>query len=376
MKLAALILLCAAPLWADFAAEPVLDLIAGRIEREPAAHWQAMHDRARGWTDETRFDRELEMARALDQLNRHKQALDLIEPWTGMPLSGSQQRELSEVRILVALHACWRGGVEGYDANICLLIAREAAGVLGFADTPLTPAQQVMLRVVKWFTDAKPAESDSLLRDFFNLRFTSGHTVEAPTGELARLELAAAEQGLLDLLRLHPLWENVDTFHTLNLVYAVEGRQVMAFYTRLRVQDLLRQGGQSRVPGATGNPSLTTKDMVTDSERAMATTQFNARRDYAKRWLSARESYAATRAYQSDFWADFKVPAFEAPSFDPPAAPPAAPAPAQAEAEPGQGASLPMALGALWVLLVLLAVGFAVKSRIPDEKPPADGDKA
>jgi hypothetical protein len=359
-------------------------VISGRVGRMPAAYHAAMLDRARAnqLLDGSTANA-LAAARALDQLNRQEEAIATLT----FVLASAPDDQEAEIRALLTqlyIHLWWRGGSGSLSPDECL----KAAGTQVHAH----PQAAYLSKFLDWAISSEKADSKVLLRDYFGLRLMGNKLAVSATTQLHDAGLDDAPRVLLDLIKLHPVWENFDTFHTLSLAWVADGRQPAAHFARLRAWELHAAGEKSRLPGIAAvtdirrvtvlhlfrDPSYIEKLPVDEPYRNRMRTWFDAQRAYTKKWLAARDAYAVTAALDADaFRSGFKAPAADLPpmpfpDIEPAAAPAVAgdqpqSADAAAQPDPEEKQSLPWIM--IGGLLLLLSFGF-VTHRFMVRKEP------
>lgn len=378
-------LVCAPQIWAccptdkdDFADEvedeSVLDVVTGKIERPIPEYWEAKFDAVQN-SDLPALDKDIALAKIEDQLNRQDNALERIVKLLDDPtLDAETKLRLYRLRAEFAMNLWWMDGKRPYTPEVCLMIALDGAG--------MQPDAKYLKLITAWARDAK-LEPDSLyVPDFFGLRYATNKSADHDTGELRKRGLEDAEQYLLDRMRKHSAWENFDVIYTLSMLYVVQGKQNLAYFTRLRAWELHESGVRSRVEGGenvtdikplTILRQLTTGELkpvkvVDDENQKMINEQFSARRAYTKAWKQARAAYAAEQlrnnvsALGVDFWSGFTPPKSEIPALLADAATVAEiPPEADQDAEETSHSRTWITLAVLFVLLVL---GGVTKARI------------
>ncbi|MCB9934743.1 MAG: hypothetical protein H6840_03540 [Planctomycetes bacterium] len=351
MRMVILLLLLASPLaaccpvdkdsLADEADESLLDIVAGRIERDPFSNLRS------------RLQAEPEAALA----------------------TGAEQRSR------LALTLWWLGGAGEYTPERCLEIAGEAAQDL--------PDSAVYKALVSWAQLKERADQGSFLPDFLSLRYAPNKTADTDTGELQRRGLANAEHILLELLQLDEAWENFDTLYALSMIYVVQGRQNLAHYARMRAWEMHAQGQPSRVPGAAeiGDIKpltivrqlrvevLVPVKLVSDENQTLIEAQYHARRAYALAWQQARAEYVKAHPQNTtSYWAGFTAPESKFPPLRAAAAKADQPAPdgstpvKRNSPQPESAEPAPSSRNQTWItmglLLVVLVLGFLARARI------------
>jgi hypothetical protein len=353
-------------LLAESGDEKLLDLIAGRIERETPEFWQAqaMH--------ESPVDR----ASAEAGVGNYVAALRQLEPVVS-------NTTIEALRTRCALALWWQGGSEEYPAADCLKMAKQASTQL--------PEAALFAHIIRWAEKGERADASSFLPDFFDLRYSTNKSAATDTGELKRLKLEGAEAFLLALIREDAVWENFDVFYAMSMIYVCSGRQNLAHYTRRRAWELHESGKHSRVPGApqiadirpltvfrqTIGGVLTAVKVMSDENRGIIDTQYEARRAYAIEWLRARQDFAKQQlgagrsATDTTFWTTFvpppaSIPPLKAAATVPDETPMKTPGTAAEDkpaAETGKPSRAKMWI-TLSVLLVILILGGLAKVRI------------
>jgi len=324
------------------------DIIAGRIDRQTPQWHEAMIERGlrAEITGDPVTDR-LRAAASLDQLNRQPEAIDLLLSTIEQLTPAQAQRARAQV-VQSAMHHWWNGGTEQLPAERALQIAREHNEQL--------PNNALMTHIIDWADKLEPADERRMLPDFFTLRLAGNKVAIEDNNQLELRGVKGAAEFLLHLLRLHPAWENFDTYYTLSVVWAVDGKQTLAHYARARAWLMHNNGQFSRSPGADEftdirpltlirarrGPALTDVTPVTMDYRAEIQAWLLQVRRYAMAWNRARDEYAQARlegtaADAPDFWADFTPPPRDLP--DPPV--PAPPRPDEANVVVDAPASAP-----------------------------------
>ncbi|MCB9894283.1 MAG: hypothetical protein H6839_07535 [Planctomycetes bacterium] len=369
----------------------LLNLIAGCVERATPEYWQATLE-ALEQPGMPAPLRSMEAARAHAALGDWSAALKDIEKAAGMELGAQTRLEVADLQCRLALTAWWYGGAEGYSPDACLRIAESASAGLTH--------QKIYAGIIRWASITQPADPDTYLPDFFDLRYFSNKSESKDNGALAERGLGDAEQVLIGLLKFDPIWENFDTIFTLSMVYVVTGRQNLASYTRLRAWEMHENGQRSRVPGASEIDDIKPMTLfrqqmagvlvpvrvVNEDYRAVIEQQYKARRAYAQQWLDARGTYARSQldsgvaADAPGFWSGFKAPDVQFPSMAKPQ--PELPAQAEAASAPPLETSKPAEEPAeadksrlsTWIMLGalvgILVIGAIAKSRVDASSPP------
>ncbi|MBK8206020.1 MAG: hypothetical protein IPK87_04395 [Planctomycetes bacterium] len=370
-----------------------LDTVAGRIERQPAAYYETRLDKAlRETLPGGRVHNLVVAAQCLDQLNRQEEAIAMLRPLLDEVLPAAERTSVRGLLALMFTNLWWQGGTTHISPSVCIAEARiHNAGL---------PRSHFLDAILGWAEKTDPAEMGGMLADMFGLRHAGLKTALTTNGQLRDRGLEGAADVLLAMIRLHPLWENFDTFYTLSLAWAVDGRQALAHMARLRAWELHAQGKLSRVPNiesVTDIKAITVarqptmgvmKDMtpLEPKYRAALDECYAAYREYGNAWQAARRDYVAntlaagTAGDDPAFWAGFKVPRPSLPALPRPelipAPKPIETAPAVKETtnedataeseEPDNGTST-------WIMVIallsLLAVGFFVNSRTSPKEP-------
>lgn len=370
-----------------------LDTIAGRVERQPAAYYETRLDKSlRESLPGGRIHNLMVAAHCLDQLNRQEEAIAMLRPLLDEILPAAERTSVRGLLALMFTNLWWQGGTTHISTSVCIAEARlHNAGL---------PKSHFLDAILAWAEKTDPAEMGGMLADMFSLRHAGLKTALTNNGQLRDRGLEGAADMLLAMIRLHPLWENFDTFYTLSLAWAVDGRQSLAHMARLRAWELHAQGKTSRVPGIESvtdikvitvarQPTLGVMKDMTPLEpkyRAALEECYAAYREYGNAWQNARRDYIAntlaegTAGDDPAFWAGFKAPKPSLPALPRPelipAPQPPEPAPAvnekttddaaDATEEPDNGTST-------WIMVIallsLLAVGFFVNSRTSPKAP-------
>jgi hypothetical protein len=365
--------------WTDAVA-----VISGRVERMPAAYYAAMLDRARAnELPGGPVANALAAANALDQLNQQDEAIDTLIP----VLASAPDAEEAKIRALLTqlyIHLWWRGGSGSASPDECL----KRAGIQVYAH----PQAAYLSKFLDWAVSIDKADPNVLLPDYFGLRLMGNKLAVSATTQLHDAGLDDTPRVLLDLIKLHPVWENFDTFHTLSLAWVADGRQPAAHFARLRAWELHAAGRKSRLPGIEAvtdirrvtvlhlfrDPSYVEKLPVDEPYRNRMRTWFDAQRAYTKKWTTARDAYAKTAATDTEaFWAGFNAPTPDLPPMPYPdtepgaaattAAPPPTAEPQVSQAEPEDANATPWIL--IGGLLALLSLGFVTHRFVVRKEP-------
>lgn len=353
MRTVLLLILLASPVYAccpvdrhtlaDEADEALLDVIAGKVERDPFSDLRVRL---------------------------------LKDP------AGTLDTD-AETRTRLALTLWWLGGAAEFTPERCL---QEAAT----ATKELADAAEYE-GIIRWAKLQQRADPDSFLPDFFDLRYATGKTADTDTGALKQRGLDNAEGILLELLKLDPAWENFDSIYALSMVYMVQGRQNLAQYTRKRAWEMHEAGQYSRVPGAAAiadikpltivrqprADTLVPVKLVSEENDAVINTQYSARRAYAMEWNTARDEalrqFLASGSAQA-IWPGFTPP----PAHIPPLrqqSQPETPA-VEPDAKPNESHAAeppPKSRTQTWIMLgvlgLMLALGALAKSRAARGEP-------
>lgn len=379
-----IILLCAPAIHAccptdrdDFADEvedeSVLDLIMGQVDRPAPEFWRERQLRIEK-SGLAPVEKDIELARVEDQLNQQDQALTRLERRLEDPkLDETARSAVHAVRAEIALNLWWMGGSDRISQELCLLIALDGFGAQTDA--------RYMKMVATWARDASVDQDSLYIPDFFGLRFATNKSADRDTGELRKRGLEDAEEWLLQRIRHHGAWENFDVIYSLSMLYVVQGRQNLAYFTRLRAWDLHAQGNQSKARGIENIPDikpltilrqitageLKPVKVVDDENQQVIIEQYTARKEYTRSWKQARAAYAASRLaagvspLDGAFWSTFSPPPSQVPPLNPPKAPPTT----DAQETTQDSAEV---TGKTWVmlgiLLVLLVLGGITKARL------------
>lgn len=350
----------------------VLDVIAGRIERQPALHWNARLAEQQSTP--------LQVAEALTSLGRQEEAWAALDKAFAGGTSEAERAAVARMYMRVGWDAWWAGGQgELTQARALELVAEHSKKL---------PPNPVLDRLLRWAGKREAAQADGMLHDMLELRMAADKTIGSSNDQLQEMGLPNADGALMSLILLSPAWENFDTLYALSLAYCVQGRQHLAYYTRLRAWELYATTGTKvpdvdvvsdyrllTVPRQTHAGALKEVLTVSGEQKELTESEFKARREYADSWLAARAAYIDARAgtavspLAADYWAAFTPPKFTPPgrplpaSFADAAREPAinavaVPAPSKPEA-PARSANIGIGLwlvggGAILVLLSLL----------------------
>jgi hypothetical protein len=205
------------------------------------------------------------------------------------------------------------------------------------------------------------------------------------------MDLAGVPDFLAYLLKLHTAWENLDTYHTLSLTLAVMGRQHLAHLARLRAFEFLDQQQTTRlsvahnvgdlralmIPRQYKADALVEIPTLSDVTKQQIAAELASRREDARRWLAARESFALKKLAEgkspggdASFWQDFVYRHAVAPVA---AATRAANAPAADSEKAGMDTTVIVAAAcsAVVVVVAMTSVRRRRKPTAPEKSPRA-----
>jgi len=295
----------------------ILDVLSGRVERLPAMVYRLQLEAARRamQAEPDNFEHAHRAAEAHDMLGEQREGLRLLDGFPPDQLSVAQRalRDGLKARLLLHKWLAESGASQG--------LAEQAQIAFNTA-----PANALMARILEWANRRPAVAADEMLPDYFGLRLAPNKTALTDNEQLKNMGLAGAPQFLVWLIGLHPVWENVDTFHALSLALAVAGKQHLAHFARLRVHELLEQGRNSRVqippdvrdvralliPRNLRTGVLAEIPTLSDDTKKRIAAEFASHREFARRWHAAREAFALKKLDEGKspdtdaaFWQDF-----------------------------------------------------------------------
>lgn len=363
----------------------VLETLSGRVERQRPEYYEARL--AKALSNELPGDEAQNMlaaAVAYDHLNMQDDAIRLLRDFlTGKPSREMEQRANGQL-VAAYLHLWWRGGSELHPPEVCLEEALKRVDNL--------PQSGIIRHILNWAAGDAKAQPKSLLPDMFGLRHAGNKIGITSNHQLRERGLESAAQVMLNLIDRHPAWENFDTYYALSLIWAVDGRQPLAHFARLRAWELREAGRKSRVPGVDeienirgvtvmhrlrGQALIETLPVEPVYQQRIADT-FAAYRRYADRWSAARADHApGVPADDPAFWATFEAPQPDLPPLPRPDPPQPAIETAEDTAAPAEENELAETGKQPWPWLaglgVLMALGFFFQRRL-GRKPPEQTD--
>lgn len=352
----------------------ILDAIAGKFERMP-----------KRW-----YEMELEAVRRSgtpDALGREMLALDQLERW--IFIVGSNATDPSRMADIEKWrpHFLFQWALLGTDVD-----GKPTTDNAPPEAIPATPGEaRFKALMLKWAAERPLVNADEMLPDYFGLRLASSKTAIVDNDQLDTLKLRGVIEFLLDLLKANPAWENVDTYYALSLALAVDGKQHLAHFARLRVLELLGEGKATRLPLAQGvsdiAPLLYARQLqlgklveirtLDDPQKQHCAQEYTYRRAFAKLWLAERETFITKRLDagrlpdEPDFWQGF-IPRVYTPNIPPPVAAPPVPLPAAEPETPAAPASEPQEVSSRWVtggaagagaVVILMLMHFSRRKR-------------
>jgi hypothetical protein len=371
-----------------------LEIITGRIQRQTPGYYEARLQKAlKNQLPGGHTRNMLEAARACDQLNRQEEAIAFVLPLLDEPLSDIERNEARSLLVQLNIHRWWLSGTDAALAATCVEAARKSNVGL--------PNGRFIDRFLRWADTQEQADPKAMLADFLDLRLAGNKLEITKNTQLRDKGLEGAPAALLALLVLHPVWDNFDTYYALSLAWAVDGYQPLAHFARLRAWELHEQGRKSRLPGVDEIDNIRSVTVVRELKDARTKTLveklpldkvyeqriaecFEGYRDYAKRWLVARDDYlrnmpiAGLDADDAAMWDAFAPSLGALPPLPRPDLQPAAQVekPVTADVTPAITDAEPAAEERSWTpwmliggLLVLLSLGF-VTSRVIARKEP------
>lgn len=295
----------------------MLDLVSGRIERLPARYYEqqletALKDMKASPAD---FEAVCRAAEAYDMLSRQRDGLAMLDEFPSDKLDVSQRavRDGLKARLYIHLWLIEIDPVPG-TAQEALRASRTAR------------PNRLLDMILEWASNPPLFGPKDMLPDFFGLRMATNKTALTDNNQLRDMDLAGVPDFLAYLLKLHPAWENLDTYHALSLTLAVMGKQHLAHLARLRAFEFLDQQQTTRLPVAhdTGDlralmiprqytaGALVEIPTLSDTTKQQIAAELASRREDARRWLAARESFALKKLGEgkspggdASFWQDF-----------------------------------------------------------------------
>lgn len=346
-------------LWQEAETLPgILDVLAGKFERMPAQyHENVLASLDRVTQPEPGIDYALERAMALAHLGRFKEAYAALD-------SAAQGRTPEQAAIADQwradiLYLAWRADPTAW----AQAVARHVKLLEAENRLPLEHL------VLAWAERSQEVRANEMMPDYFGLRFASNKTAIENNDQLDTLKLRGVIPWLLERLHRHAGFENLDTYYALSLALAVDGKQHLAYYARLRVYDLIKAGGKTALPVAEGvselQPLLYARQLQLGKlveirtldvpQKQVCEDDFAARRKFVLAWTTERDNFLNTRLKagrlpdEPDFWQGF-IPRVYTPNIPPPSvAAPSLPLPAAEPETPAAPASEPQEVSSRWV---------------------------
>lgn len=345
-------------LWQEADTLPgILDMLAGKFERMPAQyHENVLAALDRVTQPEPGIDYALQRAMALAHLGRFKEALAALD--ASAQARKPEQAAVAEQWRADMLYLAWRTDPKTWAEEV----ARHVK--LLEAENRL-PLERLVLA---WAERSQEVRANEMLPDYFGLRFASNKTAIENNDQLDTLKLRGVIPWLLDRLQRHAGFENVDTYYALSLALAVDGKQQLAYYARLRVHDLIKAGSTTALPVTEGvnelQPLLYARQLQLGKlveirtldvpQKQVCEDDFAARRKFVLAWQTERDNFLNTRLKagrlpdEPDFWQGF-VPRVYTPNIPQPEVAPPPTLPAAEPGTPAAPASEPQEVSSRWV---------------------------
>jgi len=360
----------------------ILDTLAGKIERMPPEYYLSKL-RALEVARETmppaqyRLQRAQLLARA-GELHDAWLNLQASSGFDETSLPAAERIEAAELRAVLGL-AQWFT-----EADSDLALTKAAA-----AEARSSVNHGLLLRMLNWAIASPTVVNNEMLPDCFGLRLASNKTAIADNDQLDTMKLRESVPLLLELIQKWEFTENVDLLYALSLAMAVDGRQFLAHYARLRIAELLADGKSTRLPLAEGvtdlSPLLYARQMqlgklveirtLDEPQKQQCLQEFTRRRDFARMWSAERARFIASRLDagrsfdEPDFWQGFIPPVMseaivQAPPIDAAPGPTVAPETPAANEPAASGIPRTAMIGAgIGALVVLLFTNVARRRR-------------
>ncbi|MHC4842058.1 MAG: hypothetical protein ACYTDT_14070 [Planctomycetota bacterium] len=115
-------------------------------------------------------------------------------------------------------------------------------------DQAVFPEQSQVWACLRRWMDSEATEK-SMIPDLLGLKLAGNKTSGSANDQLRRMNLLDTDEWLLELIAISPLFECFDIFYSLSMYYAVDGRQSLAHYARLRAWQYLGTYKSCKVRG-------------------------------------------------------------------------------------------------------------------------------
>ncbi|MBX3473511.1 MAG: hypothetical protein KF754_03945 [Planctomycetes bacterium] len=299
----------------------IRDVIAGRFDRTPPAILENELATLNGVTEPGPLMRRAEVLAQLGRADEGWATLYVFEEGQGGGVPDDLRLRYDMLKIQIGLLRMLRSRGPQRAAEIAAELTEPLEPLFGKAVT----------RLVQWLLDAPPVKVDEMLPDMLGLRLAGNKTAIADNSQLADAGLGSAVGLLILMLQFHPDWENVDTYYALSLVMAVEGKQHLAHYARMRVHELLDAGHTTRLPVPDPitdlRPLLIPRKLQTgalveirtldEPQKQWIADEYQHRRKHTVDWNAARQDYVSRMlltgktGLEADFWAALPQPLWQ-----------------------------------------------------------------
>lgn len=286
-------------LWQEAETLPgILDVLAGKFERLPAQyHENVLATLDRVTRPEPGVDYPMQRAMALAHLNRFEEALAALD--TDTPGLTADQQATRDSWRADFLFLAWTAD----RARWAEAVTKQASAI------EASPSLRFEQQLLAWAARAQEVRANEMMPDYFGLRFASNKTAIVDNDQLDTLKLRGVMEWLIGRLHRHAGFESVDTYYALSLALAVDGKQHLAYYARLRVHDLIKAGNTTALPVAEGvyelQPLLYARQLQLGKlveirtldvpQKQVCEEDFAARRTFVQAWQSERASFLKTR---------------------------------------------------------------------------------
>lgn len=305
----------------------VVEVIAGRFERNPPLYYEMRLARARGRVE--RDPRDLpaydDAGVACDRLGRGDEAIAWMgrkkAALEGMPAGDAQAKE-HRYRYLANLgtfhvHRWARNGAKRDDLADAKLSRELIAEAIKLNPKAHFGRERYQLLAIDAMIAGREVEDHQLptFLDKQNDRALHRCSETQANDRLAKMGYADAAQGLAGLIALGNAWESVDVFWALTLVLQCDGRSSIADLASLRTHELVENGKHSMLLDASkqanlGEWLLRRGDHAPDHDALKA--YYKAARESADRWHEKRQAFMLSKLSagkhpdtDADFWRGF-----------------------------------------------------------------------
>ena len=324
-----------------------MKVIAGSFERNPPLYYEMRLERAARRIAEDPGDLEAydDAGVACDRLGRDDGALAYMEgkrkamERMAAALAGgaegpagrtgaAKRLETHRYRYLANLgtfqvHAWLRGGADRARIDDARRAAANIRSAIRLNPDAHFGRERYQLRAMEWIVDAVPYErgegrTPNRLGDFLGLTGHKGLHNEEDEGDLEKLGIKDAVEGLSGMIVLGNAWESVDVFHALRLALQVEGRSSVAYLAELRLAEIIDSGKRSVRPGAPAGKELSgitlpRHHLIMKEVKKGLRDAYTKARAQSEEWQERRTEYMLERLRRGEhpdthprFWSGFR----------------------------------------------------------------------